>query len=149
LIGGGMGNGRGTGFGNGRGTGNGNGIGSGNGNGIGDGDGDGTGDGTGGNTPPPIKPKAPAVTEKIKILSKPKPGYTDAARTAQVQGVVRLKVTFLASGQVGGVSVISGLPNGLTEKAIAAAKSISFVPAKKDGVPYTVSSTIEYSFAIY
>ncbi|HLM01256.1 MAG TPA: energy transducer TonB [Pyrinomonadaceae bacterium] len=151
--GGGMGSGSGTGFGGGRGTGNGNGIGSGNGNGNGDGDGDGDGDGSGGGVPPPLKkPKPPepvGPTEGVKILSKPRANYTDAARTQGIQGVVRVRVTFLANGSIGGITPVSNLGYGLTEQAVAAARSIRFEPAKKGGVPYSVTKVVEYSFTLY
>lgn len=148
-TGGGMGRGRGSGAGNGIGTGEGNGIGSGSGNGRGNGNGDGDGDGDGSGEPPKPKPPAPAVTEPFRIISRPKPPYTDAARQNQVTGVVRVRVQFLASGQVGSVSPVSGLPYGLTENAIAAAKAIKFEPAKKNGVPVATTKVIEYSFTIY
>jgi len=148
-IGGGQGSGRGTGQGSGRGTGAGSGIGSGMGSGIGNGIGGGRGDGVDGdgNEPPKVKPKGPTLG--VSILSKPRPSYTDAARQNQVTGVVRLRVTFLASGQIGSVSPISGLSYGLTEQAIAAAKQIRFTPAQVNGVPTTVTKQIEYSFSIY
>ncbi|MFT3745708.1 MAG: energy transducer TonB [Pyrinomonadaceae bacterium] len=146
--GGGQGSGVGTGQGSGRGTGAGSGTGSGSGGGLGSGNGNGTGGGDGDDgNPPPARPVG--VTQGIKILSKPRPGYTDAARTANVQGTVILRVTFLASGQVGSVSVVKGLPNGLSEQAIAAAKRISFEPAKTNGQGQTVTKQIEYSFSIY
>ncbi|MBK8467017.1 MAG: energy transducer TonB [Chloracidobacterium sp.] len=144
--GGGQGSGTGTGQGSGRGTGTGSGDGSGSGSGLGNGNGNGTGDGDGG---PPPPPRPVGVTQSVKIISKPKPPYTDAARVANIQGVVVLKVTFLASGQIGSVSTVRGLPNGLTEQAIAAAKRISFEPAKRDGVPQTITRTLEYTFGIY
>jgi TonB family protein len=150
--GGGIGSGTGAGIGGGRGDGEGNGIGSGSGNGRGGGIGDGTGDGTGVRTappPPPAVAKKPAVTTPRRIISNPKAPYTDLARQNQVQGTVVLKVTFLASGQIGSVVPVSGLPYGLTEKAIAAAKAIKFEPAMKDGVPYTTSATLQYNFNIY
>lgn len=111
------------------------------------------GPGGGGSEPPP-PPKAPepkpvGPTEAIKILSRPQPRYTDAARTNNVTGTVTLKVTFMANGQIGSVAPVSGLPYGLTEQAIAAAKSIRFEPAKRGGVPYSVSKTVTYNFTIY
>lgn len=151
--GGGMGGGVGTGFGGGRGTGNGNGIGSGNGNGNGDGDGDGNGGGgSGGYTPPAMKkpePKPVGPTEPVKIISKPRANYTDAARTNNIQGVVRVRVTFLANGTIGGITPVGGLGYGLTEQAISAARSIRFEPAKKGGVPYSVTKVVEYTFTLY
>ena len=144
--GGGQGGGRGTGIGNGNGSGRGNG----NGNGIGNGSGNGTG---GGEAPPapkaPPKPAAAAVTTPIQILSKPRANYTEEARKNQVSGTVLLSVTFGANGQINGVSVAKGLPNGLTEQAIAAAKQIKFTPQKKDGVAVAVTKRIEYNFNLY
>lgn len=148
-TGGGQGSGTGTGQGSGRGTGAGSGDGSGSGSGLGGGNGNGTGTGgsDGGPPPPPAKPVG--VTTGLKIISKPRPGYTDAARQNNIQGTVILRVTFLASGQVGSISAVKGLPNGLTEQAIAAARRISFEPAKRDGQGQAVTKQIEYSFSIY
>ncbi|MGE3466733.1 MAG: TonB family protein, partial [Pyrinomonadaceae bacterium] len=135
-TGGGQGSGTGTGQGSGRGTGAGSGIGSGYGGGIGSGNGDGRGAGDGDGGPPP-PPKG--VTQGLKILSKPRPGYTDAARQNNIQGTVILRVTFLGSGQIGSISPVKGLPNGLTEQAIAAARRINFVPAKTNGIGQSVT----------
>jgi TonB family protein len=85
----------------------------------------------------------------LKILSKPRPFYTAEARSQGVQGTVRLKVTFISSGAIGAITVITGLPYGLTEKAIEAARSIRFEPAKVNGVPRTTTRLMEFSFVIY
>ena len=146
--GGGQGSGQGQGQGSGRGTGTGSGDGSGSGSGSGDGDGDGRGPGSGTSVGAPPPPPV-GVTSKVKIISKPRASYTDAARQNNIQGSVTLRITFLASGQVGSISPVSGLPYGLTEQAIAAARSIRFEPAKRNGVPQTTSVTIQYGFTIY
>lgn len=154
----GKGGGQGEGQGDGQGTGRGSGAGSGTGSGFGGGDGDGEGDGKGPGSgdrdrnarvaqPPPAPPVG--VTQAIKILSKPKAPFTDTARAQSIQGVVRLRVTFLSNGQIGSISPIQGLSGGLTENAIAAARNIRFEPAKKNGVPYTVTKQVEYSFTLY
>lgn len=149
-TGGGQGSGIGTGQGSGRGTGQGSGIGSGSGSGTGTGNGGGTGTGSGlPKPPPPLPPKPVGVTEGVKILSRPQPKYTDAARQNQVQGTVTVKVTFNANGSIGSIAPVSGLPYGLTEQAIAAARSIKFEPAKRNGVPYSVAKTVAYTFTIY
>ena len=142
--GGGIGNGTGTGVGSGSGTGVGSGTGSGYGGGSGDGEGDGTG--TGGRVPPPVVAK---VTSPYRIISKPRAAYTDAARTNQVTGSVLLKVTLLASGQVGSITPVRRLPHGLTEQAIAAARLIRFEPKKVNGQPVSVVITVDYGFTIY
>lgn len=143
-TGGGQGTGTGTGQGSGRGTGAGSGSGSGFGSGVGNGNGDGTGDGA-----PPARAVPTGVTSNFKIISKPQARYTDAARTNAVQGVVKVKVTLLASGQVGSVTPVTRLPHGLTEQAIAAAKLIKFEPKKVNGVPTPTIVTVEYSFTMY
>lgn len=137
-TGGGLGNGDGLGQGSGRGTGAGSGTGSGYGGGTGTGNGDGTGPGDGA---PPAPKAAPA--KPFRIIAKPRAQYTDEARQKNIQGKVILKVTFLANGQIGSISTIKGLPNGLTEKAIAAARSIKFETGK------TVTRSVEYTFTIY
>ncbi|MCY7347330.1 MAG: energy transducer TonB [Pyrinomonadaceae bacterium] len=149
--GGGIGGGNGTGIGGGNGTGEGNGNGSGSGNGDGNGNGNGRGDGSGTKPPPPppVKPVPAGPTEAIKIFSKPQPKYTDAARTNNVTGTVTLRVTFTANGQIGSIAPVSGLPYGLTEQAISAARLIKFEPPKRNGVPYAVSKTIAYTFSIF
>ncbi|MFV0390186.1 MAG: energy transducer TonB [Pyrinomonadaceae bacterium] len=148
--GGGFGSGDGTGVGSGRGRGEGSGVGSGSGSGIGDGTGDGTGVGGRPRTArTPSPPKASGPTADIKILAKPRPGYTDTARQNNVQGTVILRVTFQANGSIGSISAVKGLPYGLTEKAIAAAREIRFTPATRNGQPYPVSKQVQYSFTIY
>jgi TonB family protein len=147
----GLGSGRGSGIGGGNGTGYGNGTGSGIGNGVGNGIGNGRGDGGNdvGEPPPVVAKKVEIVSEPLKILSQPRPGYTEEARKNNVQGTVRVRVTFSASGQVTGVSAINSLPFGLTEKAIAAARQIQFIPAKRNGVPTSVQKTVEFRFTMY
>ena len=145
-TGGGIGTGVGTGQGSGRGTGTGSGTGSGYGSGNGDGNGDGDGAGGGSGGPPP---KVEAKTTPLQILAKPKATYTDAARTNNVQGSVRLKITLLASGAVGSITPVTRLPHGLTEQAIAAARQIRFRPKMINGVPQSVVVTFDYGFNIY
>ena len=99
--------------------------------------------------PPPIPKNVSVVSVGLNIILKPKATYTDAARENGVQGTVILRVTFNANGSIGSVVALSGLPHGLTEQAIAAAKNIKFEPAKKNGVPQTISRQIAYSFILY
>ena len=88
-------------------------------------------------------------TNGVTITIKPQPRYTDAARKAGIQGSVQLKIVFLANGGIGSVTPISELKFGLTEEAIRAAQRIVFIPAKKNGVTFSVSKTVVYSFSIY
>ena len=54
-----------------------------------------------------------------------------------------------ASGEVTGISVVKPLPDGLTEKAIQAARQIKFRPAQKDGHVVSQYIVLEYNFNIY
>ncbi|HEX8634005.1 MAG TPA: energy transducer TonB [Pyrinomonadaceae bacterium] len=150
------------------GPGSGNGIGSGTGGGVGSGEGGGVGPGRGGNTGGGDRNDggggpggggggtdysrtfaAREVTRKAQINSKPEPLYTEEARRNQVTGTVRLRLVLGASGSISGIVPVSRLPDGLTEKAIEAARRISFTPAEKDGRKVSQYVTIEYNFNIY
>lgn len=85
----------------------------------------------------------------LNLILKPMASYTDAARRANIQGTVRLRVTFAANGGIGKIDVISELPYGLTEQAVAAAGKIFFIPANRNGKPIAVVKIVEYSFSIY
>ncbi|HEX8131079.1 MAG TPA: TonB family protein [Pyrinomonadaceae bacterium] len=148
------------------GSGSGNGIGEGTGGGVGSGSGTGYGPGEGFNTgggPAKLGGGGPGgggmdygrtfrvheVTRKAQITAKPEPLYTEEARRNQVTGTVRLRLVLSASGQVTGITPLTKLPDGLTEKAIEAARKIGFTPAEKDGRKVSQYVTIEYNFNIY
>jgi len=148
------------------GTGTGSGIGSGTGSGIGSGEGPGFGPGRGGNVGGGDRNDGGGgpggggggydriftgkeVTSKARLLSKPEPQYTEDARKNQIVGTVVLKVVFASNGSVTNIRTVSGLPYGLTERAIAAARQIKFVPATKDGHPVSMWMQLEYNFNLY
>jgi TonB family protein len=149
------------------GTGSGNGIGSGTGTGIGSGEGNGFGPGRGGNVGGGdfnAGGGGPGgggggdysriftgkdVTTKARLISKPEPQYTEDARKNQVTGTVVLKVVFASNGSVQNIRTVSGLPYGLTDRAIAAARQIKFVPATKDGHQVSMWMQLEYNFNLY
>jgi TonB family protein len=151
----GSGGGMGTGSGGGMGQGDGTGLGPGRGSNTGGGDTNlgGGGRGGGGGGGDDVDYKRPfsqkEVTRKALITFKPEPGFTEEARKNNVTGVVRLRAILSASGSVSNVSVIKGLPDGLTEKAISAAKQIRFNPAEKDGRTVSQYIVLEYNFNIY
>jgi TonB family protein len=153
------------------GSGTGNGLGNGTGAGIGPGDGQGYGPGRdknmgGGDYAPGgggkgggtgdnaldyankiFKPSE--VSSKARIISRPEPQYTEDARKNQVSGTVVLRAVFSSNGAVTNIRTVSGLPHGLTERAMAAARQIKFSPATKDGRPVSQYIQIEYNFNLY
>ena len=152
------------------GSGEGGGIGTNSGQGIGDGSGDGFGVGSdgniggdkrgsgsgkrgggSGNNPNGSEPvfRATMVAQRARVLSKPEPQYTEEARRNQITGTVVLRAVFSKTGEVINIRAVSPLPFGLTERAIAAARQIRFVPAIKDNHPVSVHMQLEYNFNLY
>lgn len=89
------------------------------------------------------------VTTKARVLRKPEPSYTEAARKSQTTGTVVLRCIFGANGRVFGFHVVYGLPDGLTEMSIRAARQIKFIPATKDGRPVSMWVELQYNFNLY
>ncbi len=89
------------------------------------------------------------VTTKARVLSKPEPSYTEAARTNGVTGTVVLRCIFTADGAVKHFLIVRALPFGLTEQSIKAAQRIKFVPAMIDGRPVSMYIQLEYNFNLY
>ncbi|MGH9802065.1 MAG: energy transducer TonB, partial [Blastocatellia bacterium] len=75
--------------------------------------------------------------------------YTELARQHKIQGSVILSVIYGADGLIHDIRVQHGLPDGLTEEAIAAARQIRFNPATREGKPVSVRGNIEYNFTLY
>jgi TonB family protein len=100
-----------------------------------------------GQTDKPAEPAAKVVPAQITKI--PRNEYTDEARKDHIQGTVVLRVTFQADGTIGTITVVKGLPDGLTDQAIIAAKKIEFIPATRDGVPVTSAKVLSFSFNIY
>ena len=89
------------------------------------------------------------VTRKVRLAMKPEPSYTEEARKNAIQGTVVLKCVLSSNGNVTNIRTVSGLPHGLTEKAIEAASRIKFIPAVKDGRHVSMWMQLEYNFNLY
>jgi len=94
----------------------------------------------------PVQPMSAFL--RPKILYREKASYTKEARDQKVEGTVVLTLVFTADGNIENIHVARGLPHGLTEAAIQAAKAIRFDPAMRDGQPISVRGNIEYSFRL-
>ena len=93
--------------------------------------------------------KSAEVEQRARLLAKPEPQYTEEARRNQVTGTVTLRCVFSSAGAVVQIHTIQTLPFGLTERAIAAARQIKFIPAMKGGQPVSVWMQLEYNFNLY
>ena len=154
-----------------KGPGEGEGIGSNRGNGVGEGDGNGFGRGNDRNTGGDYGMNgccgegsgasgpggggssgilwSNQVEQRARLVFKPEPQYTEEARRNQITGTVMLRVVFSSSGEVVQIRAVRTLPFGLTERAIAAARQIKFVPAMKGGHAVSVHMQLEYNFNLY
>jgi TonB family protein len=90
--------------------------------------------------------KVPAVDSKPVPLNSIKPNYTEEARRNKVQGEVILRVVVDEKGNVESPRVAQGLPDGLNDEAIIAARKLKFKPAMKDGKPVRYPMNIRVGF---
>jgi TonB family protein len=86
---------------------------------------------------------------KPKITYREKAKYTEVARDNLTHGTVALSVVFRSNGSISDVEVVSGLPYGLSESAIDAARKVRFEPGLKDGRPISVRGILEFTFNMY
>lgn len=138
------------------GPGQGAGIGRGTGTGVGSGGGGGLGPGQGGNAGGgnmglgggrSVEPMSASLRPTIVYRERAK--YTEEARANKIQGTVVLSVVYTFDGRITDIRVVRGLPDGLSESAIEAAKKIRFQPAVKAGQPVSVRGNIEFNFTLY
>jgi periplasmic protein TonB len=108
---------------------------------------------------PTVVKKETALVPTVKDecaepLSKPKPSttaavvYPETARRAEVEGVVRVKITVDEKGRIMSAEVVRGLGYGLDEAALEAARKWTFAPATRCGKPTTASLTVAMRFSL-
>jgi TonB family protein len=71
------------------------------------------------------------------------------ARQNAIKGNVILRAIFDAKGYVNYIRVVKGLPDGMTERAVMAARNIRFIPAIREGGFVSQYVQIEYNFNLY
>ena len=104
--------------------------------------------GVGSKDDPPLGGKNRLYSRAAVFIFKPYPRYTDEARNNSVSGNVILRVLLKANGDIGRITVIKGLPFGLTQQAVRAAAAIKFLPAEIMGMPTDTEVTLDYGFAM-
>jgi hypothetical protein len=89
-----------------------------------------------------------AQDSPLKILELPKPELPKNYGTLDAQGTVRLKVEFLADGEIGNILAITKMPVAkLTELAEGAARTIRFEPEINGGNKIVSTRIIEYLYS--
>lgn len=89
-----------------------------------------------------------AISSAAEILSKPRPAYTEEARSLRIEGEVLLEVLFRASGEARVLRTIRGLGHGLDENAMAAARAIQFRPAKRGDTAADSTAVVHIVFQL-
>jgi TonB family protein len=93
--------------------------------------------------------KAGDVSRQVRIITSPQPAGTSGGEDGKrARGKVVLRVVLCHTGEVTDIKVIKKLPDGLTERAVEAAKSIKFEPAEKDGRKVSQRARLEYTFYV-
>ena len=112
----------------------------------------------GASIPPPfdemvatVDPAQPVLLGKpdreIFILYRPRPRFPNDSSSTRSEQIVKLKVTFLANGEIGKIDPVSTGDRAFIDSCITTAKKMIFIPAIKDGKPVTITKQIEYSFS--
>jgi TonB family protein len=89
------------------------------------------------------------LDSRAVVTKKPAAVFAQEARKRSVEGTVVLRAVFSSTAEVRDITVIVGLPYGLTENAIKAAHKMKFRPALKDGKPVSTWAQLEYTFSLY
>ncbi|MCP4201200.1 MAG: energy transducer TonB [bacterium] len=87
------------------------------------------------------------VTAPVPI-EKTQPAYPAEARELKHQGRVVLRMVINAEGVIEGIEVLEGQPYGLSEAAVAAAKTWRFKPALYEGEPVAVVYMVTVNFRL-
>ncbi len=85
---------------------------------------------------------------KAKRVEGPQPTYTQEAREAEVEGVVKIEVTIDESGKVVSAKIVVSLGHGLDEAALEAAREWQFEAATRCGKAIAGSSTLPFRFKL-
>ena len=83
----------------------------------------------------------PRINSPVRL-----PVFLEEAREAEVQGTVEVRARVNEEGRVEKISVLKGLPFGLTEASTEAIATWEFLPAQLDGSPVAVEYDLQISF---
>lgn len=83
-----------------------------------------------------------------KAISNPDPDYSPEARKVKYEGTVLVRVVIDESGATRDLQINRPLGLGLDEMAIAAIRTWTFEPARKDGQPVAVAVVVEVMFRL-
>jgi protein TonB len=88
------------------------------------------------------------VLEPPELLYEVRPRYPEPARSARIEGVVILDLVIDTKGRVASITVLRGLPLGLTESAVDAVERWRFEPSAFNGRPVAVRYILTVRFTL-
>jgi TonB family protein len=94
------------------------------------------------------QPSPTAETTPPRALFTPDPEYSDEARKAHLEGVVKFRLAVGTDGLVHDVEPLNHLGLGLDEQALATLSKWRFKPAMREGKPVPKAVTVEFSFKV-
>ena len=100
------------------------------------------------NKPPAPKDECAEGPTKAKRVEGPQPTYTQDAREAEIEGVVKIEVSIDQNGKVVSAKIVASLGHGLDEAALEAAKEWQFEAATRCGKATAGSSTLPFRFKL-
>jgi len=103
--------------------------------------------------PPPVEVEPTTVLVGFdiaapKIIEKIEPRYTESARHASIEGTVILDCIIDTAGRVESVTVLRGLPLGLTKNAVDAVKQWRFEASTYNNQPVSVRYILTVHFSL-
>jgi hypothetical protein len=87
------------------------------------------------------------ITQRPKFGPRTSPDLTPEALAHNVRGRVVLSAVLCRTGKLTDITVIEGLPFGMTERAIEVARQIKFEPAERNGRKVSEKTQLEYNFS--
>jgi hypothetical protein len=82
----------------------------------------------------------------LVILRQPLTIFSPETKAEEKTGTIKLKITFLASGKIGGVTAYSDLPEEMVDQTLKSVRKIKFLPAEIDGKKVDSAYTVRYVF---
>jgi TonB family protein len=83
-----------------------------------------------------------------RLVRRVEPEYSEEARKAKWQGVVRLQIEVWPDGRAHNIRVLRSLGMGLDERAIQAVSQWIFQPGRKNGEAVRTFATVEVNFRL-
>jgi protein TonB len=102
-------------------------------------------------TPEPVNDKPIQVGGAVlrpEVIARTQPRYTEMARKAHLEGMVKVRAIIDEHGNVTDVQLLRGLPMGLDQSAMDAVRTWRFTPATLHGKPVKVYFDLTVNFTL-